>query len=90
MCRTFHFWADLQVATHIIRRSQRHMLSVLDSALADARTLAHRIVYQYCAVDQSKGEYPDQASGSRGRVVPAGAAFEQGRIPSTLTKTAAD
>ena len=36
------------MATHIIRRSQPHMLSVLDSALAHARTLAHRIVHQDC------------------------------------------
>ena len=45
---TCSLWADLQVATHIIRRSQPHMLSLLGSSLADARTLAHRIVYQDC------------------------------------------
>ena len=48
VCRTCHLWADLQMATHIVRRNQPHMLSVLDSALADARTLAHRIVYHDC------------------------------------------
>ena len=48
MCRTCHLFTDLQVATHIIRCSQPHMLSVLDSALAHARTLAHRIVNQDC------------------------------------------
>ena len=44
--RTCCFWADLQVATHIIRPSQPHMISVLDFALADARTFAHRFLYQ--------------------------------------------
>ena len=48
VCRTCHLFTDLQVATHIIRRSQPHMLSLRDSALADARTLAHRIVNQDC------------------------------------------
>ena len=48
VCRTCHVFADLQVAIHIIRRSQPHMFSVLDSALADSRTLAHRIVNQDC------------------------------------------
>ena len=48
VCRKCDFFADLQVATYIIRRSQPHMLSVLDFALADARTLAHKIVNQDC------------------------------------------
>ena len=53
MCRTCHLFTDLQVATHIICRSQPHMLSVLDSALADARALAYRIVNQdcYCTIE---------------------------------------
>ena len=39
-------FADLQVATHHIRAHQPEMLTVLDTALADARTLAHRIINQ--------------------------------------------
>ena len=55
VCRTCHLFVGLQVAIHIIRRSQPHMLSVLDSALVDARTLAHRIVNQDCHYDIESG-----------------------------------
>ena len=43
-CRTCSLFVDLQVATHFIRLRQPTMLSVLDSALSDTRTLAHRIL----------------------------------------------
>ena len=45
------FSADLQVATHHIRYHQPDMLTVLDTALADARTVVHRIVNQDCQGD---------------------------------------
>ena len=48
MCRTCFPLAELQVATHVIRCHQLHMLSVLESALTATRTLAHRIVFQDC------------------------------------------
>ena len=48
VCRTCFFGVDLQVAAHIIRYHQPHMLSVLDSVLTTTRTLGHRIVYQEC------------------------------------------
>ena len=72
VCRTCHFFSDLQVATHIIRRSQPHMFSVLDLALADARTLAHRIVNQDC--------YYTIESGTTRATLP-----NNGRIPSDGT-----
>ena len=43
MSHLLHF-ADLQVASHRIRAHQPGILIILDSVLADARTLAHRII----------------------------------------------
>ena len=37
---------DLHVATHYIRARQPSMLTILDGALSDARTLTHRIIDQ--------------------------------------------
>ena len=44
VCRTCCLFTDLHVATHYIRTRQPSMLTVLDGALSDARTLAHRIM----------------------------------------------
>ena len=46
VCRTCFLRAELQVAMHVIRCRQPHMLAVLDSALTAARTIAHRVVCQ--------------------------------------------
>ena len=46
VCRTWCLFTDLHVATHYIRARQPGMLTILDGALADARTLAHRIMDQ--------------------------------------------
>ena len=44
VCRTCCLFTDLHVATHYIRARQPGMLTILDGALAEARTLAHRIM----------------------------------------------
>ena len=44
VCRTCCLFTDLHVATHYIRIRQPSMLTILDGALSDARTLAHRIM----------------------------------------------
>ena len=54
-CLTCYFFADLQVATHNICAHQPEMLTVLDTALADARTLAHRIINQDKQGDTAAG-----------------------------------
>ena len=44
VCRTCCLVTDMHVATHYIRTRQPSMLTILDGALSDARTLAHRIM----------------------------------------------
>ena len=44
LCRTCCLFTDLHVATHYIRNRLPTMLPLLDGALSEARTLAHRIL----------------------------------------------
>ena len=85
-CRTCYVWADLQVATHISHRSQPHMFSVLDCALADARTLAHRIVYQDCHYSSDTGTTRATLL-NYGRIIGDGPALEQSQVHLALVQS---